>query len=58
VPWRIADALVALDDARGADRGQDADGQVDEEDPVPVEGLGQDAPEHQAIEAPAGATKL
>jgi hypothetical protein len=42
----------------GRQAGQDADRHVDEKDPVPAGGLGQDAAEHQAEEAPAAPVKL
>ena len=38
-----ADALVALDQPRGEERGRDRDRDVDEEDPVPADRLGEDA---------------
>ena len=40
---READAAVGLEQPAGGERGRDADRDVDEEDPVPVERLGQHA---------------
>jgi hypothetical protein len=41
------DALVLVQQPGGEHRGGDADRQVDEEDPVPVDRLGQDAADQQ-----------
>ena len=44
---READAHVTIDEPHGQERGGDADRQVDEEDPVPVDRLGDHAAEEQ-----------
>ena len=52
-PWHISTrpvsgAAIALDHPQRRDSGGRADRQVDEEDPVPVQRLGEDAPRQQA----------
>ena len=47
-PVAEPEALVVLEQAEREERGDDPDRDVDEEDPVPVEGLGQDAAGEEA----------
>ena len=47
-PWRVPVVAVAGDGAQGQDGGDDADGNVDEEDRAPAEGGGEDTAEEHA----------
>jgi hypothetical protein len=49
-----ADSVIALDQPDGQERGRDADRDVDEEDPVPVDRLGEDAAGKQPDRGPGG----